>query len=397
MSTKKKIILILAGLAILGALAAALAPSPVPVSTVRVEEGCFAEYVENEGRTRLRTTYVMSAPVQGYLHRVDLEPGDEVQAGDVLFSMESLPAPGLDPRALEQARENLEAARARLEAARAEHENAQVQMEYASREAKRHEELFARKIISASAMDRMHNELKRARATEAAARSAKEAAGFEKENARAVLEVTQGARLGREQDLEIRSPAAGLVLRRIYYQEGIVAAGAEILEVGNLDELEVRVDLLSMDAVRVRPGMRVELERWGGEEPLAGRVRRVEPAGFTRVSALGVDEQRVTVLVEITSPRKDWEQLGKEYRVEARFILWEGRDVLYVPSSALFRKNGDWSVFVVQEGRAVMRRVEPGRRSGLQTQVVQGLRPGETVIIHPGDRVRDGVRVEAEF
>ncbi len=394
MSRKKKIILILAGLVILGALAAALAPSPVPVSTVRVEKGYFAEYVEDEGHTRLGTTHVMSAPVQGYLHRVELEPGDEVRAGEILFSMESLPAPGLDLRALEQAREKLKAARSRLEAARAEHENAQVQMEYTAREARRHEDLFARGVISASVMDRVHNEQKRARAAEKAARSAMDAARFEKENARAVLEVAQGARLGGEHGLKIRSPSAGVVLRRMHYQEGTVAAGVEILEIGDLDELEVRVDLLSMDAVRVRPGMSVELERWGGKESLAGRVRRVEPAGFTKVSALGVEEQRVPVLVEITSPREDWEQLGKEYRVEARFILWEGREVLSVPSSALFREDGEWFVFVVQEGRAMVRRVEPGRRSGLRTQVVQGLGPGETVIIHPGDRVRDGVRVE---
>jgi len=394
MNTKKKIILILTGLAILGALAAALAPSPVPVSTVRVEKGYFAEYVEDEGYTRLKITHVMSAPVQGYLHRVDLEPGDGVQAGEVLFSMESLPAPGLDLRALEQARENLKAARARLEAARAEHENARTQMEYAVREVIRHEELFARDVISASVMDKMHNEQMRAKAAKKAARSAMEAARFEKENTRAVLEITQGARLGREQGLKIRSPVAGIMLRRMHYQEGTVPAGVEILEVGDLDDMEVRVDLLSMDAVRVRPGMRVELERWGGE-PLSGRVRRVEPAGFTKISALGVEEQRVPVLVEITSPRQDWEQLGKEYRVEARFILWEGRDVISIPSNAKFRENGDWRVFVVQDGRAVVRRVEPGRRSGLRTQVVQGLEPGEKVITHPGDRVSDGVRVEA--
>ncbi|EFI34493.1 efflux transporter, RND family, MFP subunit [Desulfonatronospira thiodismutans ASO3-1] len=394
MSTRKKIILVLAGLAILGALAAALTPSPVPVSTVQVEKGYFAEYVEDEGYTRLKTTYVMSAPVQGYLHRVDLEPGDGVQAGEVLFSMEALPAPGLDLRAQEQARENLRAARARLESARAEHENARIQMDYAAREVRRHEELFAHNVISASVMDKMHNEQMRATAAKKAARSAMEAALFEKENARAVLDITQGARLGREQGLKIRSPVSGMVLNRMHYQEGTVPAGVEILEIGDLDELEVRVDLLSMDAVRVRPGMRVELERWGGEKPLAGRVRRVEPAGFTKISALGVEEQRVPVLVEITSPRQDWEQLGKEYRVEARFILWEGLEVMSVPSSALFRENGKWQLFVLQEGRAMVRRVETGRRSGLRTQVVQGLEPGEKVITHPGDQVRDGVRVD---
>jgi HlyD family secretion protein len=173
----------------------------------------------------------------------------------------------------------------------------------------------------------------------------------------------------------------------------VVGDGEVILEIGDLDELEVRVDLLSMDAVRVRRDMRVVLERWGGGDPLEGRVRRVEPAGFTRVSALGVDEQRVPVLVEIISPRETWSTLGEGYRVEARFVLWEGEDVLQIPVSALFRTGDAWSVFVVERGRARLRSIEIGRRSGLWAQVTAGLEVGEVVIAHPGDRIADGVRV----
>ena len=168
------------------------------------------------------------------------------------------------------------------------------------------------------------------------------------------------------------------------------------MEIGDLDELEVVVDLLSVDAVRVRPGMRVVLERWGGDDDLEGRVRMVEPGGFTRVSARGVDEQRVPVRVEITSDREEWAHLGDGYRVEARFILWKGEDVLQIPTSALFRSDDRWAVFVMDHERARLRQVETGRRSGLTTQVVDGLEEGEFVITHPGDRVEDGSRVRAE-
>jgi len=397
MSRKKKIITVLAGLMLLGLVAVALIPSPVPVSTVKVEKGYFAEYVEDEGYTWLRFTYAMTTPVQGYLHRVDLEAGDEVMAGDVLFSLEPLPAPGLDPRTLQQARENLEAAGARLEAARAEHESRLNELEYARREADRHAELYEEEVIPVSVLDRVKRDLKIAQATERAAQSAVEAAWYEKENARAVVEIAQGTRLDRKQILEVRSPVQGVVLRRLRYQEGSVTSGTGILEIGNLDELEVRVDLLTVDAVRVRPGMRVEFMRWGGEKKLYGKVRLVEPAGFREVSALGVDEQRVAVLVQIVSPREHWANLGKEYRVEARFILWEDDEVVYIPTSALFRENRTWKVFVVEDGRAIIRDVEIGRRSGLRTQIMSGVFPGETVVTHPGDRVRDGVRVETEL
>ncbi len=397
MSRKKKIITVLAGLVLLGIVGAALIPSPVPVSAVRVEKGYFAEYVEDEGYTWLRFTYAIAAPVQGYLHRVDLEAGDKVMAGDVLFSMEPLPAPGLDLRALRQAGESLEAAGARLEAARAEHEGRLNELEYARREADRHAELFEREIIPISVLDRVQRDLNIAQAAERAAHSAVEAAWYEKENARAVVETAQGARLGLKQKLEIRSPVQGVILRRQRYQEGSVPAGTGILEIGNLDELEVRVDLLTVDAIRVRPGMRVMFMRWGGEKEIFGRVRLVEPAGFREISALGVDEQRVAVLVEIVSPREDWAHLGKEYRVEARFILWEEDDVMHIPTSALFRENHVWKVFVVEDGRAVIREVETGRRSGLRTKIISGLEPGETVIIHPGERVTENIRVDVQL
>ncbi len=165
------------------------------------------------------------------------------------------------------------------------------------------------------------------------------------------------------------------------------------MTLGDLNSLQVEVDLLSPDAVRLRPGMAVELERWGGNDVLPGRVRRIEPAGFTHISALGVEEQRVWVIVDFESDREHWQDLGDGYRVEARFILWEGEDVLQIPASALFREEDTWSVYVIEDGEAVRRSVTPGRRSGLLTEIQSGLEPGEQVILHPGESIASGVRV----
>ncbi len=185
------------------------------------------------------------------------------------------------------------------------------------------------------------------------------------------------------------------MLRRGRHHEGFVPAGEVILETGSFDDLEVQVNLLSFDAVRVRPGMRVILENWGGEGTLDGRVRRIEPAGFTRVSALGVDEQRVPVFVNLEVPLQEREHLGEGYRVEARFILWENDPVVQIPFNALWRARDSWQVFVVENGRAIRRAVQTGRRSGLMIQITAGLEPQEIVVTHPGDRIGNGARVRS--
>ena len=393
----KKIILVFLVLGMAAFLILALIPSPVPVSISIVEKGYFAEYTEDEGTTRLRFTRTVSAPINGYLHRVELEPGDTVKAGEMVFSMEPVPVPALDLRALKQARELFEVSRAKYQASQWEYSRAVSRTELAFKERKRHLALFDQGVISRSAMDRVENELEQAAAAEATARAAMEAARYDMENSRAVFEVSSGALAGDDQALVVKAPQSGVILRRERYQEGVVNAGEVIVEIGDLDDLEVQVDLLSVEAVRVRPGMRVILEHWGQKNELSGKVRLVEPAGFKKVSALGVDEQRVPVFVEIISPRQEWNNLGHGYRVEARFILWEADQVTYIPSSSLFRQDDKWKVFVVEDGRAVLRKVETGRRSGLLTQIVHGLTPGEMVITHPGDKVRDGIRVDPDL
>lgn len=397
MTTQRKILLALVGLALMLALVWGLWPAPVAVTTTTAQRAPLVETVEDEGRTHLRNAYIVSAPIGGYLHRVALEPGDNVAAGDTVFVLEAPPAPALDARTREQARESLAAARARVQAARAEQENREADLSLARSELRRMRELSDRGLVAESELERAQSAVARATSALAAARASVEAAGFEVENARAVLEIAEGERSGDgRQALSVAAPVGGVVLTRQRCCEGVIQAGEPILEIGQLDELEVRVDLLSMDAVRVAAGTRVIIENWGGEEALEGRVRRVEPAGFKRISALGVEEQRVPVLVEIDSPREIWQKLGVGFRVDARFILWEGDEVLQVPSSALFRLDNRWQVFVVEGGRAHRRAVEPGRQSGLHTQILSGLASGEEVVVHPGDRLSHGVRVAAD-
>ncbi len=398
MSVKKKIATLILCFTVLGLVVVAVLPAPVDVNAIRAEQGYFVEYVEDEGFTRLRDTYPVSAPISGYLRRVEWEEGDTVRKGDPLFVLEPMPAPSLDPRTRKQAQERVSAARAALNAARASHEARRADARFAESEYRRYQQLFESGVAPASEMDRVRSARERSRSAEREAEAAVEMARYELENARTVLEVVEGERTSDEDGvLRVRSPLEGLVLGRDRFSEGVVQAGETILTLGNLADLEVQVDLLSMDAVRVSFGTRVIIERWGEDTPLEGRVRQVAPSGFKRVSALGVDEWRAPVWVEITSPREMWASLGENFRVEARFVLWEGDDVVYVPTSAVFRVREHWNVFVVEEGRARLRSVETGRRSGLWTQILSGVRADEIVVTHPGAHIEDGIRVKMEL
>lgn len=388
----------LAGLALLALLAWAMRPAPVPVSVARVNAAPFIDSVIEEGRTRLRDTWNVSAPIAGYLQRVVLEVGDEVEQGHPLFLLEPSPAPALDPRSRQQAEETLQAAEARLRTARANLETARAERRFAEAEFERYRTLHLRNLVSTADLDQRRSQRDRQRAIESGAASSVEAARFEVESARAVLAIASGQRDDADQPpLAVRAPISGTVLTRYRCCEGSVAAGERILEIGSLSDLEVQVDLLSMDAVRVRPGMAVRLTGWGGEEALAGVVRRIEPAGFTRVSALGVDEQRVPVIVDFAEELDPAVLgLGSGFRVDAEFLVWQAEEVLQLPTSALFRADGETVVYRVEEERARQVPVTPGRRSGLVTQVLGGLEAGDIIITHPGARVAEGVRVRID-
>ncbi|QTP54936.1 efflux RND transporter periplasmic adaptor subunit [Billgrantia sulfidoxydans] len=385
------------GLGLLALLAWALRPMPVPVNVASVSVGPFTDSIIEEGRTRLRDTWNVSAPIAGFLQRVTIEEGDRVAEDDTLFRLEPNPAPALDVRTRQQAEDSLQAAQARLRAAQANLETARADRRFAEAEYQRYRQLHERNLISTAELEQRQNLRDRLRALENSAASGVEVARFEVESARALLAVASGQRSESDQPvLQVRAPVSGLVLTRYRCCEGSVSAGDPILELGSLDDLEIQVDLLSMDAVRLRPGMSVNITGWGGE-PLTGHVRRIAPSGFTRTSALGVDEQRVPVIVDFADGLDlATLGLGSGFRVDAEFLVWAADEVLQMPTSALFRHQGEWSVFVIEAGRAVRRSVEPGRRQGLVSQVLSGLEAGDTVITHPGERVAEGVRVSAD-
>ncbi|MCK8516003.1 efflux RND transporter periplasmic adaptor subunit [Methylonatrum kenyense] len=397
MSLTRKALYTLLGLALVGGIIVLLLPAPLPVSTVIAERGPFSVVIEEEGRMQLRDPHRVSAPISGFLRRVVLEPGDTVNAGDALFELEAMPSPSLDPRAREQAREAVSAAQARLELAQSELDIRRTQRQLAESELQRHETLHDQQFLSTEQLERSRSQRDASRAAERSARHAIEIASFELEAARIALAIQDGERAPETQPtLTVRAPISGTIVARPRCCEGPINAGDLVLEIGDLEQLEARVDLLSMDAVQVEPGTPVRIERWGRDEPLQGTVRRVEPRGFERTSALGVEEHRVPVLIRIDTERVAWQRLGDGYRIEARFVIWEEEDVLQLPSSALFRSGRQWQVFAVRDDRAQRRDVEIGQRSGGQVQIISGLEPGEEVIIHPSDRISDGSRVRPD-
>lgn len=366
-------------------------PQPVEVDAGVAARGPLRVTVEQEGRTRVVDRYVITAPVAAYARRIALDVGDAVERGAAVVQLEPQRAEVLDVRRGAEARQRVAAAQDNVGAVEQRQKAALAGAELAQKNLQRVLELRAKGHVTQDAEDRARAEAQRAEAEQRSAQFAVETARHELEAARTALRFAAAG--GTAQPVEVRSPVAGQVLKIPRKSEGPVATGQALLEIGDPRELEVEVDVLSADAVRIAPGTPVVLERWGSERPLAGVVRRVEPAGFTKVSALGVEEQRVWIIVAFTSPREEWQRLGDAYRVEARFILWEGKDVLQIPASSLFRDGSGWAAFVVREGKAVKRSVEIGQQSGLAAQLLSGIDEGEKVIVHPDDRVRDGVRV----
>lgn len=369
-------------------------PRPVLIETGEVARRPLQITVEEEARTRVVDRYVLYAPVAGYLRRVDLDVGDEVALGETLAVLDPLRPSVLDPRARAEAEARVAAARAGLERTGAALRQVEAEAELAVEEYLRREGLLARELISRSEFDQALSRKNALTAARAAAASAVEVARFDLEAALAALRYSAAVD-GDEpaETVPVRSPVSGRVLKVLQESAGVVSAGQPLLEVGDPRQLEVEVEVLSRDAVRIEPGGRVLFDRWGGEETLEGVVRTVEPTGFTKISALGVEEQRVLVIVDIDSPPESWQRLGHGYRVEAEFIVWERADALTVPASALFRRDDGWAVFVVEGGRARLQPVRPGPGSGLLTEVLEGVSAGDTVILHPDDAVDDGVPV----
>jgi HlyD family secretion protein len=371
-------------------------PSAVAVDLVEVARGPLAVSVSDEGETRVRDMYVVSAPVTGHLRRIDLEAGDSVVADQtVVAQIEPSDPTFLDVRSAAEARAGVDAAAAARTHAEAQVRRAQAELEFAQSELERIRALARSHTVSENDLDSAERRAKTTDAALAEARAELKVRQSEYQVARARLMPPASRRGASGCDcVSVYSPVSGDVLQVLTESEGVVQSGAPLVEIGDPDKLEIVVDLLSADAVRVRPGQRAIIEAWGGTRPLEGVVRRVEPFGFTKVSALGIEEQRVNVVIDIREPRQQWERLGHGYRVEPRIVLWESRDVLKVPLSALFRQGQQWAVFVAQDRRAVLRPVDIGHENGLEAEVVSGLEAGERVVLHPGDRVSPGARLQ---
>lgn len=376
----------------LGGTFLAFRPGAVLVEIDQVTRGRFEVVVEEDGRTRVRDRYVVSAPVAGRVLRLGARPGDRVNRDDPVALILAAPSALLSPRARREAEERVGAAEAMLRQADVLVERATAQHAQTEADAARMRALHASGTAPLQQLERAELAERTAARDMLAAAQRRHAAEHELDQARALLAAAEAMENGPER-LQLRAPIGGHVLRVLQESEAVVAAGAPLLELGDPADLEVVVDVLTTEAVGIAPAAPVVLERWGGPVPLQGRVRRVEPGAFTRVSALGVEEQRVWVVIDLVSPREAWAALGDGFRVDARITVEAVEDALLVPVSSLFRRGSGWAAFVVRDGVAHERQVEVTRRAARSAMVSGGLAAGETVVLFPPSSLRDGARV----
>jgi HlyD family secretion protein len=375
----------------------AFLPRPVPADFAQVTRGDLIVTIQDEGYTRVRDVYEISSPVSGRLLRVEAEPGDQVQAGDTLANILPTDPAFLDARSQEEAEAALRSTEALLGFAEAQVRQAEAGLEFARTELARIQTLADRGTASQGLLDRARLEARNAQAALDTARANLRARQAERDAASARLMTPQ---TGHETEaggrvIAVAAPVSGRVLRVLEESETVLQPGQPVLEVGDPRDLEIVVELLSTDAVQVTEGAPVQIDDWGGESVLQAQVRRVEPFGFLKVSALGVEEQRVNVIIDLVGIPDDWRALGHGFRVEPEIEVWRGEAVVTAPIAALFRHEGGWACFVVEAGRAVLTPIEIGRTNGTDAQILSGLEPGANLVLYPSDRISDGVRVAA--
>jgi HlyD family secretion protein len=359
---------------------AGLWPKPVPVETARVTTGRLRTTVNEEGKTRIRQRYIVSAPVAGQLRRIPFKAGGEITSTQTIVAV----IDPISPALLDARTRTL--AEARRDPAAAQLARAKDQQKFAASELRRNEKLYQEKAVSTQELELVQwREASAARELNAAEAALRQAEAE-------LLEFTTPAN-GSRPPVELHAPACGRVLKVFEESSRAVIVGTPLLEIGDPNDLEVIIEALSRDGAAIKPGTPVELEQWGGVEPLQATVRFVEPAAFTKVSALGVEEQRVYVVADLLTPPAQRGNLGDNFRVEARIITWQKEQALKVPSGAVFRVGEQWNSYVVADGRARRRPVKVGRSSGTETEVLDGLSDGDEVILYPGDRIHDGLRV----
>lgn len=380
----------LVGVGLAALLALAFRPGATPVDIAEVSRGPLTVSVRDEARTRVRDVYVVSAPVAGRLLRVGNRAGEAVEAGATIAVIQPTPPTLLDERSRRELLAGTGAAEAGLGLARAELERAEAQLAYARLELERTETLFAATVASRSALDRARLESRAAAAAVDTARAAVAVREAELRAARARLTGPGAGASGAA--VTVRSPVSGRILRVLQESESAVPQGAPLAEIGDAGDLEIVAELLSSDAALIASGAAATIEAWGGPA-LAGRVRQVEPYGFRKISALGVEEQRVNVIIDPVNPPRAWARVGHGYRVEVAVTVWRADAVVRTPVAALFRDRGHWAVFRIEGGRARLRRVEIGQNNGDLAEVRSGLNPGDRVVLYPNQSIADGVRL----
>jgi HlyD family secretion protein len=389
-----RIVVSLLSAALLAGVLFAVRTPPIDVDVARAAREPLDQKVIDDGRARVRERYTVSAPVAGTLARLELNEGDPVEPGMVLARLLPLPAPLLDPRSRQVAQEHLASALDAQKQAEATVSRAETATSQAHIDLARVDALAKQGSLPPAQLDQAAADARMRDAELASARFSQQIAAHDIEQARSALErFAPGARPSEQ--FEVTSPVHGEVLHVLHKSEGVVAAGTALIEVGDPRALELVVDVLSQDAVPIRPGMPARILHWGKDQPLTAKVRRVDPSAFTKTSALGVDEQRVNVVLDPEGPPSTWAPLGDGFAAEIEITVWSKPDVVQVPASALFRQGAGWATFLVSEGKAVTRAVQVGHRGALEAEIQGGLDPGDVVIIHPGASVHPGAKVTA--
>lgn len=391
----KRIGLIILAVIIGGGFYLALRERPMAVDTAIITAGPLQVSIDEEGVTRVRDVYAVSSPIAGHLARTTLDEGEAVKANEtVIASIYPMDPPFLDERTRAELRAAAEAARSSVALAEVELQRAQTAHDLAESNYKRAQKLAETKTISISQLEHSYSEWELKKAQVSSAEATIKLRKAELESAEARLQQPSGPN-NRDASgdccVNITAPIDGVVLKVLARSEQAVSPGTRIAEIGDPANLEIIVDLLSSDAARIKPGATVQITDWGGDDTITGTVRTVEPAAFTKVSSLGIEEQRVNVVID---PASVPENLGHGYRVLARLGIWQDDNVLKVPIAALFRTRGQWSVFVISDGKAMLRRIGVGQMNNSDAEVVEGLEPGDTVVLYPSDLLEDGSLVE---
>lgn len=381
--SKTQRITAISGLVVVAILLFVMKPSPLQVDAESIRKGELTVTLDGEGMTRVRDSFTVASPVNGRVERITLEEGDFVQKNSVVARVTP---PPLNTREFEEAEARSRSAEAVLEAARASERQVQVDLDQAARKYNRYKNLYGKGAVAAETFEEVKTAWQVLQKQHQAALLNVESARYDFEAALSVI-----GQSGSGNTVNVFAPDSGRVLRVFEKSERVVSAGTPLVEMGNPEDIELVIDVLSSDAVKVEPDMRVQVEEWGGGTVLSGVVRTVEPAAFTKISALGIEEKRVNIIVDLEEPES---RLGDNYRIQAKIILWQGEGVLQVPVSSIFRGDQGWNVFVIRNGKAVRQPITIGKRGTYYAEVLDGLEEGDVVVIHPTNDLEDNMRVK---